>query len=97
MWSLPRQPAARQRDQGVQHVNPRIVPAALAALALASGVAACGSDDDTSSASTGSSAASTDSGSSNVTGTLNGAGSTFAAPIYQQVGADLKDNGRTIN
>lgn len=76
-------------------MNPRIVPAALAALAVASGVAACGSDDDNSSASTGSNAASTDTGS--VSATLNGAGSTFAAPIYQQVGADLKDKGLTIN
>ena len=32
-----------------------------------------------------------------VSATLNGAGSTFAAPIYQQVGADLKDKGLTIN
>ncbi|HWH93603.1 MAG TPA: phosphate ABC transporter substrate-binding protein PstS, partial [Baekduia sp.] len=31
------------------------------------------------------------------TATLNGAGSTFAAPIYQQIGADLKDKGLTIN
>jgi phosphate transport system substrate-binding protein len=80
----------------VQHVNPRIVPAAIAALALASGVAACGSDDDTSSASTGASTSASSSGSS-VSATLNGAGSTFAAPIYQQVGADLKDKGLTIN
>lgn len=75
-------------------MNPRIVPAALAALALASGVAACGSDDDnSSSASTNASSGS----SSQVSATLNGAGSTFAAPIYQQVGADLKDKGLTIN
>jgi phosphate transport system substrate-binding protein len=80
----------------VQHVNPRILPAALAACVLATGVAACGSDDDNSSAaSTGSSGAAT-SGSS-VKATLNGAGSTFAAPIYQQLGADLKDKGLTIN
>lgn len=83
-------------------MNPRIVPAALAALALASGVAACGSDDDTSSASTGASGASAASTTASDTGgsvnaTLNGAGSTFAAPIYQQVGADLKDKGLTIN
>lgn len=78
-------------------MNPRIVPVAFAALALATGVAACGSDDDSSSAgaSTGSSAASSDGGS--VKATLNGAGSTFAAPIYQQVGSDLKGKGLTIN
>ncbi|WP_445151683.1 phosphate ABC transporter substrate-binding protein PstS [Baekduia sp. Peel2402] len=77
-------------------MNPRIVPAAFAALALATGVAACGSDDDSSSASTGSSAAGASS-SEKVSATLNGAGSTFAAPIYQQLGADLKDKGLTIN
>ncbi len=77
-------------------MNPRIVPAALAAFALANGVAACGSDDDNSSSgSTSSSAAS--SGGSEVKATLNGAGSTFAAPIYQQIGSDLKDKGLTIN
>lgn len=76
-------------------MNPRIVPAAFAALALATGVAACGSDDDSSSASTGSS--STASSSEKVSATLNGAGSTFAAPIYQQLGSDLKDQGLTIN
>ena len=78
-------------------MNPRIVPAAFAALALATGAAACGSDDDTSSASTGASAASSDSGNAGVSATLNGAGSTFAAPIYQQLGSDLKDKGLTIN
>jgi phosphate transport system substrate-binding protein len=31
------------------------------------------------------------------TGTLNGAGSTFAAPIYQQWGSNLKSHGLTIN
>jgi phosphate transport system substrate-binding protein len=93
MWSLPRQPAARQQDQGA-HVNPRIPLAALAACVLASGVAACGSDDNSSDAATNSSAAG---GGSSVTATLNGAGSTFAAPIYQQVGADLKGKGLTIN
>jgi phosphate transport system substrate-binding protein len=29
--------------------------------------------------------------------TLNGAGSTFAAPIYQQIGSDLKSRGLTVN
>jgi phosphate transport system substrate-binding protein len=93
MWSLPRQPAARQQDQGV-HVNPRIPLAAIAACALAASVAACGSDNNSSDAATNASAAG---GGSSVSATLNGAGSTFAAPIYQQVGADLKDKGLTIN
>lgn len=73
-------------------MNPRILPAALAACVLATGVAACGSDDDTSTASGGSADAK-----ATVSATLNGAGSTFAAPIYQQVGSDLKDKGLTIN
>jgi phosphate transport system substrate-binding protein len=75
------------------HVNPRIPLAVLAACALATGAAACGSSDDSSSASTGSASG----GGSSVSATLNGAGSTFAAPIYQQVGADLKGKGLTIN
>jgi phosphate transport system substrate-binding protein len=75
-------------------VNPRILPAALAACVLATGAAACGSSDDSSSSA--STNAASGSGSS-VSATLNGAGSTFAAPIYQQVGADLKGQGLTIN
>jgi phosphate transport system substrate-binding protein len=79
-------------------MTPRILPAALAACALATGLAACGSSDDSSSTSAASgSGATTTSDVSTVTATLNGAGSTFAAPIYQQVGADLKDKGLTIN
>ncbi|HWI70325.1 MAG TPA: phosphate ABC transporter substrate-binding protein PstS [Baekduia sp.] len=76
-------------------MNPRILPAALAACVLATGLAACGSDDDnSSSAASGSTTADT---TASVTATLNGAGSTFAAPIYQQIGSDLKDKGLTIN
>jgi phosphate transport system substrate-binding protein len=74
-------------------VKSRILPTAFAAAALATGLAACGSDDSNSS--TNSSGGS--SASASVTATLNGAGSTFAAPIYQQVGSDLKDKGLTIN
>jgi phosphate transport system substrate-binding protein len=74
-------------------VHPRIPLAALAACAMATGVAACGSsNDDNKSADAGASPAG-----ASVTATLNGAGSTFAAPIYQQIGADLKDKGLTIN
>src|SRR3954453_2414173 len=61
---------------------------------LALGVSACGSSSDNSSSS--STAASTRGGSS-VTATLNGSGSTFAAPIYQQLGSELKGKGLTIN
>src|SRR3954453_23182510 len=70
-------------------MTPRTLPAAFAACALATGLAACGSSDNSSTASSGSS--------SSGKATLNGAGSTFAAPIYQQVGADLKGQGLTIN
>ena len=60
------------------------------ALAMAGTVAlplsACGSDsNDAATASDG------------VTATLNGSGSTFAAPIYQQLGSELKAQGLTIN
>ena len=59
--------------------------APVAAGMLALGVAACGSSSDGSSGSGGGS------------GTINGAGSTFAAPIYQQWGNALKDKGITVN
>ena len=67
--------------------------AAATAGALAIGVSACGSSSDstTSAAGTG-----TSSGGS-VSATLNGSGSTFAAPIYQQLGSELKGQGLTIN
>jgi phosphate transport system substrate-binding protein len=64
--------------------------------ALAVALGACGSDSNDSSSSTSSSSASTPAPAAAEV-TLNGAGSTFAAPIYQQVGADLKDKGLTIN
>src|SRR3954452_10543335 len=65
-----------------------------ASAALATGVAACGGDDSSSSSKSGSSG-SGDSGSAS--GTLNGAGSTFAAPVYQQWGSELKNKGITVN
>jgi phosphate transport system substrate-binding protein len=63
--------------------------APVAATALALGVAACGS-------SSGSGSDGSGSGGSGG-GTINGAGSTFAAPIYQQWGNALKDRGITVN
>jgi phosphate transport system substrate-binding protein len=68
---------------------PRTPIAAMAAGLLAFGVAACGSSNNNSSSSSGSK--------STASGTVNGAGSTFAAPVYQQWGADLKGQGLTIN
>src|SRR5213083_1322920 len=72
--------------------NPKmrlLVAASLGALAL--GAAACGSSNDSS---TGSTSAS---GSGSASGTVNGAGSTFAAPVYQQWGSTMKDKGVTLN
>jgi phosphate transport system substrate-binding protein len=60
-------------------------------VAASIGVAACGSSSKSSSPSSGSS------GSSGGSATLNGAGSTLAAPIYQQWGSNLKSQGLTIN
>src|SRR3954451_24651534 len=68
--------------------------AAATAGVLALGVSACGSSSDNSSST--SASGGTSSGSS-VTATLNGSGSTFAAPIYQQLGSELKGKGLTIN
>jgi phosphate transport system substrate-binding protein len=61
--------------------------------ALALGISACGSSDNSSNAT----AAADPSSGSSVSATLNGSGSTFAAPIYQQVGSELKGKGLTIN
>jgi len=68
--------------------SPRLIVSLAALCALALVVAACGS----------SSSSSTNSGGSKSGGTINGAGSTFAAPIYQQWGATLKSqDGLTVN
>jgi phosphate transport system substrate-binding protein len=59
---------------------------------LALGVSACGSSNNSSST------PSTTGGSGGgATGSINGAGSTFAAPIYQQWGNALKSQGITVN
>jgi phosphate transport system substrate-binding protein len=71
--------------------------AAVGALAL--GATACGSssgNDATSSPSASSSSGSASSGGS-AGGTLNGAGSTLAQPIYQQWGSELKKQNITLN
>ena len=66
------------------------------ALAVALAVAACGSSNS-SSTSSGGAAASSSGSSSSGSGTINGAGSTLAAPIYQQWGSTLKGQGLTVN
>jgi phosphate transport system substrate-binding protein len=64
------------------------------AAALSAGLAACGSS---SSSGSGASTTSGSSGGGSAAVTLNGSGSTFAAPIYQQFGSDLKGQGITLN
>jgi phosphate transport system substrate-binding protein len=66
---------------------------AAVSLAAALGVAACGSSSSSSSSSGASSSAASSGGSS----TINGAGSTLAAPIYQQWGSTLNGQGVTVN
>jgi len=70
-------------------VTTRMVIAGLVAILAATGLAACGSSSKSSTASTG--------GVSAPSGTINGAGSTLAAPVYQQWGSNLKGNGITLN
>ena len=72
-------------------------------LAAALAIAACGSSNSSSSSSSSapaggsSSSASSSSSGGGGSATLNGAGSTLAAPIYQQWGSTLKSQGLTIN
>jgi phosphate transport system substrate-binding protein len=67
--------------------NPKMrLLAAMSLGALALGTAACGSSND-----------GTATASSSASGTVNGAGSTFAAPVYQQWGSTLKNKGITLN
>jgi phosphate transport system substrate-binding protein len=80
----------------------RRIPAIAIAIAAALLVAACGSSNSSSSTSSaaagGSSSSSTSASSSGGgSGTINGAGSTLAAPIYQQWGSTLKGQGVTVN
>src|SRR5947207_2699212 len=82
-------PTSEPNDRRRLFVTTRMVVASLAALAAASGVAACGSSSKSSTASTG--------GVKVTSGTINGAGSTLAAPVYQQWGSNLKGNGITLN
>jgi phosphate transport system substrate-binding protein len=82
-------------------VRTRRISAVAMALIAALVVAACGSSGSSSSAaaggssSTGSAAAASSGGS--VSATINGAGSTLAAPIYQQWASTLKGKGLTVN
>jgi phosphate transport system substrate-binding protein len=73
-------------------------------LAASLGIAACGSSSSSSSSSSSApapaasgSSSSSSSSSSGGSATINGAGSTLAAPIYQQWGSTLKSSGLTVN
>jgi phosphate transport system substrate-binding protein len=66
------------------------ISAVLATAAVALGLAACGSNSNTTSTSTKSTTKVT-------SATINGAGSTLAAPIYMQWGSNLKSQGLTVN
>jgi phosphate transport system substrate-binding protein len=74
----------------------RRITAVAVAVAAALGVAACGSSSKSTSTTT-AAAAGTTTSSSGGSATLNGAGSTLAAPIYQQWGSNLKSQGLTVN
>ncbi len=70
---------------------------AVAVAALASlGLVACGSSNS-SSATSGASGSGSSSPSSGGSATIDGAGSTFAAPIYEQFSSNLKSQGLTLN
>jgi phosphate transport system substrate-binding protein len=82
-------------------VRTRRLSAVAVTLAAAIAIAACGSSSSSSSsgnpAPSGASSSSSSSGGGGGSATLNGAGSTLAAPIYQQWGSTLKSQGLTVN
>ncbi len=84
-------------------VRTRAISAVAVVLTAALGIAACGSSSSSSSGSSssaaggGSSSSSASGGGGSGSSTLNGAGSTLAAPIYQQWGSTLKSSGLTVN
>lgn len=83
-------------------VRTRRLSAVAVTLAAAIGIAACGSSSSSSSSSgnpapSGASSSSSSSSGGGGSATLNGAGSTLAAPIYQQWGSTLKSQGLTVN
>jgi phosphate transport system substrate-binding protein len=74
------------------------ISAVAVAIAAIFGLAACGSSSSSSSTtSSGATSAASTSSASAAGGTIDGAGSTLAAPIYQQWGQTLKSQGLTVN
>jgi phosphate transport system substrate-binding protein len=80
-------------------LSTRRISAVALAIAASIVVAACGSSKSSSSSGGGGAATSTSSssGGGGGGGTINGAGSTFAAPIYSQWGQNLSSQGLTVN
>jgi phosphate transport system substrate-binding protein len=78
----------------------RRITAIAVAIGSALVVAACGSSSKTTATGTGTATGTTGTAGSSgavASGTVNGAGSTLAAPIYQQWGSTLKGKGLTVN
>ncbi len=79
------------------HKTTRMTLAVLAG-SLTLGLAACGSDDDTSSGSGGAATAADSTSAPKTSGSINGAGATFPQPVYTEWAARLKDaSGLTVN
>jgi phosphate transport system substrate-binding protein len=83
-------------------LSTRRIGVVVLSLAASLVVAACGSSSSSSSSAAGatgsaSASSSTTSSGSSGGGTINGAGSTFAAPIYSQWGQNLSSQGLTVN
>ncbi len=72
------------------------ISGAAVAAAAVFGLAACGSSSSSSAGASGGGSSASSSASASG-GTVNGAGSTLAAPIYQQWGQTLKSQGLTVN
>jgi phosphate transport system substrate-binding protein len=73
------------------------IPAVALAIAASLLVAACGSSSNNTTSGASGSGGSGSSGGSGGSSTVNGAGSTLAAPIYQQWASTLKGQGLTLN
>ena len=80
--------------------NLRSLPAIASAIVLALGAAACGSSSSSSSSGSAAAPSSSSSAAAPSTGgssAITGAGSTLAAPIYQQWGSNLSGKGVSVN
>ncbi len=78
-------------------MSTRRVAAVVVAVITSVALAACGSSSKSSGSSSSGPSGGSSSNSSGGAGTINGAGSTLAAPIYQQWGQTLKSQGLTVN